>query len=84
MDEINPNFEKTIEFKVNKDGVANGIKLTSYTLLTDKIICGPTPMLNPPLLIPLEERQVKVNDFIQVELKYIMGNGIESIQCNII
>jgi len=37
-------------------------------------------MLNPPLLIPLDERQVKVNDFIEVELKYIMGNGIESVE----
>ena len=37
-------------------------------------------MLNPPLLIPLEERQVKSNDFIKVKLKYIMGKGIESIE----
>ena len=37
-------------------------------------------MLNPPLLIPLGERKVKANDFINVELKYIMGNGIESIK----
>ena len=37
-------------------------------------------MLNPPLLIPLEEKKIKVNEFINVEIKYIMGNGIESIE----
>jgi len=36
--------------------------------------------LNPPLLIPLDEREIRENDFIDVELKYIMGNGIESIE----
>ena len=80
MDEINPNFEKTIEFKVNKDGVANGIKLTSYTLLTDKIICGPTPMLNPPLLIPIDDANVRCNDLFNLKLKYIMGYGIGTIE----
>ncbi len=79
-DEINPNFEKTIEFKVNKDGIANGIKLTSYTLLTDKLICGPTPMLNPPLLIPIDEVSVRCNDLFNLKLKYIMGNGIGTIE----
>ena len=37
-------------------------------------------MLNPPLLIPLNERHVKINEFINVEIEYIMGNGIESIK----
>lgn len=49
-------------------------------MLNDNIICGPTPMLNPPLLIPLKERLVKSNEFIKVKLKYIMGNGVESIE----
>jgi predicted RNA methylase len=44
------------------------------------LVAGPSPMLNPPLLIPLDEKSVKVNDLIKVKLKYIMGNGIESIQ----
>ena len=37
-------------------------------------------MLNPPLLVPLPDKQVNINDFINVEIKYIMGNGIESIE----
>ena len=57
----------------------NGLKITTFTKLNDNLIAGPTPMLNPPLLIPLDEKKVKSNDFIKVKLKYIMGNGIESI-----
>ena len=49
-------------------------------ILNDDIICGPTPMLNPPLLVPLDNRSVKSNDLIIVKLKYIMGKGIESIK----
>ncbi len=77
---VDPDFNKTLEFKVNKDGIANGIKITTYTLLTDDIICGPTPMLNPPLLIPIDEIPVKCNDLINLKLRYIMGEGIETIE----
>ena len=31
----------------------------------DNIIAGPTPMLNPPLLVPLPDKQVNINDFIK-------------------
>ncbi len=31
----------------------NGLKITTFTIIYDNLICGPTPMLNPPLLIPL-------------------------------
>ncbi|WP_458453712.1 methyltransferase domain-containing protein [Methanobrevibacter sp.] len=79
-DEINPEFKTVLKLKATKEGLLNGLKITTFTKLTDNIIAGPLPMLNPSLLIPLNERQVKVNDFIQVELKYIMGNGIESIE----
>ena len=80
LDEIDPNFEKTISIKANRDGIVNGLKITTFTKLNDDIICGPTPMLNPPLLIPLDNRLVKSDDFINVKLKYIMGKGIESIK----
>ena len=79
-DDLNPEFKANLILKANKDGVVNGIKITTFTKLNDEIICGPTPMLNPPLLIPLDEKEVMANDLINVELKYIMGNGIESIE----
>lgn len=80
LDDISPYFEKDLTLQSKKDGKINGLKITTFTKLNDNIICGPTPMLNPALLIPLDEKFVKSNDFIKVKLKYIMGNGIESIQ----
>ncbi len=83
-DDINPNFEATISLNAKREGVANGLKITTFTKLNENIICGPTPMLNPPLLIPLEKQSVKANDFINVKLKYIMGEGIEGIETDIL
>lgn len=80
LDDIDPKFKAHLSLKAKKDGVVNGLKITTYTKLNDNLIAGPLPMLNPPLLIPLDERHVKINDFINVEIKYIMGNGIESIE----
>lgn len=84
LDDINPEFEATLSLKANKDGDINGLKITTFTKLNDNIICGPTPMLNPPLLVPLDKQSVKGNEFINVKLKYIMGKGIESIQTDIL
>ena len=80
LDEIAPEFEADLSLKANKEGNVNGLKITTYTKLNDNLIVGPLPMLNPPLLIPLDERFVKENDLINVKLKYIMGEGIESIR----
>lgn len=82
--EINPNFEDILEFEVNNDGTANGIKITTVTILNDNVVCGPTPMFNPPLLIPIDETNVKCNDLINVKLKYIMGQGIETVKTQLI
>ena len=80
LDDISPDFEMNLSLKADRDGLINGLKITTYTLLNDDLIAGPSPMLNPPLLIPLDEKNVKANNFIDVKLKYIMGNGIESIK----
>ena len=80
LDEINPEFEADLSLKANMNGMINGLKITTYTKLNENLIVGPLPMLNPPLLIPLDEKFVKENDLINVKLKYIMGEGIESIK----
>lgn len=84
LDEIEEEFEDILEFEIKKDGKINGVKLTTVTKLTENIVCGPTPMLNPPLLIPLDNLEVKRNDLIRLKLKYIMGKGIETIKTEII
>ena len=80
LDDIKEEFETILNLKSNKTGFVNGLKITTYTRITENIIAGPLPMLNPPLLIPLTERKINKNDLINVELKYIMGEGIESIE----
>jgi predicted RNA methylase len=84
LEDIDSHFEEELTFKINKTGTINGLKITTFTKLNDRLIAGPSPMLNPPLLIPLNEKSVKSNDFINVKLKYIMGNGIESIELDYI
>lgn len=75
-------FDDVLSFKINREGNLNGIKLTTYTILSKDIICGPTPMLNPPLLIPLESKNVKCNDLINLRLNYHMGQGIQTIKAS--
>lgn len=82
-EKINDIVEKLISTTVISDGLVNAIKLTTYTILTDEIIVEPTPMLNPPLLIPVNEIDVKKGDLIQIKLKYIMGRGLNTIQTSI-
>jgi predicted RNA methylase len=81
--EIKEDIEADIEFKISKKGVISGIKITTFTLLTDHLICGPTPMLNPPLLIPTKKINVDIGDLIKIKLIYKMGGGLDSIRTSI-
>jgi hypothetical protein len=62
----------------------NGIKITSFTRLGENIICGPTPMLNPSLLVPIEEIKLKAGESFEISLSYVMGGGIETIETDVI
>lgn len=56
---IKENVKYQINIPINTDGTVSGIKITTFTLLTPQLICGPTPMLNPPLLIPTNPLKMK-------------------------
>ncbi|MTK64054.1 MAG: methyltransferase domain-containing protein [Methanobacterium sp.] len=77
---IEPKFKQRFMIKINRKGIVTGLKLTTFTLITEKIICGPTPMLNPPLIIPLKKLKVVENDLLEVNLSYEMGGGLESVR----
>ena len=81
---IEPHFKDKLSFKINKDSIVNGIKITTFTKLNENIICGPTSMLNPSMFIPLEEKQVCQGDILNIELEYIMGSGVETIKTRIL
>ena len=71
-----------LEFKISSDKVKEskiGIRLNTYTQLTEDTVAGSTPMLNPPLVIPLEDPRIEDN-ILKVKLSYRMGGDLESIR----
>ena len=80
---IEETFNESIEIKIKTLGIVSGFKITTFTLITEDIICGPTPMLNPPLIIPVERTKVYPNDIIYLNLYYKMGGGLESVRARI-
>jgi predicted RNA methylase len=80
---INPQGDFEIHMKISKKETFSGLKITTFTLITPNIICGPTPMLNPPLIIPTEELDVDEGDEVKLNLSYVMGGGLNSIRTKI-
>jgi predicted RNA methylase len=80
---INPNFKGDIVFEIENDGLVNTLLITTYTYVTGEIVLRPTPMLNPPLLIPIKEIEVRKNEKIMINLEYKMGGGLNTIRANI-
>ncbi|GBF36869.1 50S ribosomal protein L11 methyltransferase [Methanofervidicoccus abyssi] len=71
-----------LEFKISSDKVKEdkiGIRLNTYTQLTEDTVAGSTPMLNPPLIIPIENPRIEDN-ILKVKLSYRMGGDLESIK----
>lgn len=82
-EKIEPYFQKKIRQRILKEGWVSGIKITTFTLMTSNIICGPTPMLNPPLFIPSNKIKVIEGDLIEINLKYHMGGGLDTFKVKI-
>jgi predicted RNA methylase len=80
---INPEIDYSITVPINNNGTVSGIKLTTFTLLTPNFICGPTPMLNPPLLVPTNQLNVEKGDEIILKLNYSMGGGLDTLRASI-
>lgn len=59
---INKNVDINFNLNAIKSGTVNGIKLTTVTVLNDNLVCGPSPMFNPPLIIPINNDNTNVND----------------------
>jgi predicted RNA methylase len=80
---INPQADFNLQLQICLDGIFNGIKITTFTLITSKIVCGPTPMLNPPLIIPTEKLKVIRGDKVDLNLSYQMGGGLNTVRTTI-
>lgn len=99
LDNIEENFSTIIELELNNIKIdkrldnfnhdknkiiLNGIKITTFTKLNENIICGPTPMLNPAMIVPIEETEVNIGDKIKIKLEYVMGGGVETIKTDVL
>ena len=80
---IDPSFKTSIKIRTTASGNLNSIKLTTYTILSDDTCLEPTPMLNPPLLLPINNINIKKDEELIVELNYVMGGGLNTIHANI-
>jgi len=80
---IDEEVNKEIKIKANKKTTINAIKITTYTIINDETILAPTPMLNPPILIPIKDTSVKMDEELTINLRYKMGGGINSIQTTV-
>ena len=80
---INPiEVSYSIELELEKSCENLGIKLRTYTILDDKHIAGQTPMLNPPLVIPLNKKVDKGR--VRINLSYRRGGDLESIKVTMV
>lgn len=80
---IDPHAEFKLKLEINRDGLLCGIKITTFTLITPEIVCGPTPMMNPPLIVPTEKLKVRKGDTVEIDLSYQMGGGLNTIKTRI-
>ena len=80
---IEPSYKTSIKIKTTSSGKLDAVKLKTYTILSNEICLEPTPMLNPPLLLPVNNIDIKKDEEIIVELSYVMGGGLNTIHTNI-
>ncbi|EHP86816.1 50S ribosomal protein L11 methyltransferase [Methanotorris formicicus] len=71
-----------LEFEVFENCENPALRLATYTKLTDGIVAGDTPMLNPNLVIPLNKPIKKGK--VRIKLSYKMGGDLESIGISVI
>ncbi len=87
IDFKNPHISEKVNYQIiipiNVKGIISSIKITTFTLLTPQIICGPTPMMNPPILAPTNDLKVNKGQNIILNLEYSMGGGLDTLKASV-
>ena len=73
-----------ISLIANKDGLVNGILLTSETVLTDSIVLKDTETLNAPVIVPIDDIEVKKGDVLKIRVSYKFGDGYGNFSIKIV
>ena len=76
--------DEEISLIATNDGVVNGILLTSETVLTDSLVIKDTETLNAPVVVPIDDINVKDGDTIVLKISYKFGGGYSNFNVKII
>ena len=81
---VNETVDTTIKIKITKNGTINALRLRSKTFLSPKITLWETPDLNMPVIIPLNKKNVKKGQIIELKITYKMGLGFDQLRASIL
>ncbi len=73
------NVDKELQIQVTKDGVINGIRLSSESIFYDGSTLGATPAYSYPIVLPIDARSVHKGDLVRVRISYAICGGMQSL-----
>jgi len=68
--------EKMVRVEVTREGVVNGLRVTSQVYLTDSIVLNTTQTALYPYVFPLDDFPVGEGQTVTVKLSYELGEGL--------
>ena len=77
-------FNEEIQIPIHKSGTINALLLSSVSFLDKELSLTNTKSLNPPVIIPIEDRKVNKGDTIKVKVEYELGGGFENFKISYI
>ncbi|UCH37016.1 MAG: methyltransferase domain-containing protein [Candidatus Bathyarchaeota archaeon] len=83
---INPlSATGTVTVQITRDGILNGLKITSEVFLTPSLIVTEKDMTSSlePIIFPLDDQPVAPGDEVQIEFFYEPGAGAEGFHYNV-
>lgn len=72
-----------VDLMVSKDGIINGLVLTSEAVLDEENRIGWTSALNIPIIVPFDDMEVSEGEKIVACVRYSMGRGLENLSIRV-
>lgn len=76
-------FEATIDMAATETGTINCVCLSSVSQLHKDIVLTDTNSLNGPVIVPIDEKQVRLGQRINLSIRYVFGGGYERFRASI-
>lgn len=80
---INSSIKKNIKVQIISNGKINAIRITGRTLLSDKTSLESSTAYDFPIILPLEEREVKKGEILSLKISYTMCEGVRTLDYDI-